>query len=114
MLASVAKCGKSWKWGCRGRLALGFKPRCGSCDKKNHMALAGNHHAALAEENHVALGLPLSRGLGRRKAWCSRDAEISLSSLQECRRDAAGRKGVKGFLLVGEMGLMRRCHVVLD
>ena len=27
--------------------------------------------------------------------------QSSLSSLEECRRDAAGRKGVKGLLLVG-------------
>ena len=30
MLADVAKCGRSRKWGCRGRLVLGFKPRRGS------------------------------------------------------------------------------------
>ena len=27
MLAGVTDCGRSRKWGCRGRLALGFKPR---------------------------------------------------------------------------------------
>ena len=30
MLAGVIDCGRSWKWGCRGRLVLGFKPRSGS------------------------------------------------------------------------------------
>ena len=30
MLAGVTDCKSSWKWGGRGRLALGFKPRCGS------------------------------------------------------------------------------------
>ena len=30
MLAGVTDCRRSWKWGCRGRLALGFKLGCGS------------------------------------------------------------------------------------
>ena len=30
MLAGVTDGGRSRKWGCRGRLALGFKPRLGS------------------------------------------------------------------------------------
>ena len=30
ILAGVADCGRSWKWGCRRKLALGFKPRHGS------------------------------------------------------------------------------------
>ena len=30
MLAGVTDYRRSWKWGCRGRLALGFKPRHGS------------------------------------------------------------------------------------
>ena len=64
---------------------LGFNPRHGSHDKKNLLAL----------------GLPLPLSLGSWKARCSSDAELSLSSLEECRRDAAGRKGVKGLLLVG-------------
>ena len=84
MLAGVTDC-RSWKWGCKGKLALGFKPRHGSHD--------GSHQAAL--------GLPLPCSLGSQQARCSSDAELSLSSLGECRRDAAGRKGVKGLLLVG-------------
>ena len=58
-----------------------------SHDKKNHMALAE--------------GLPLPCSLGSQKARCSSDAELSLSSLEECRRDTVGRRGVKGLLLVG-------------
>ena len=50
--------------------------------------------------NYVVLGLE-PRGLGSRKAKCSIHAELSLSSLEECRRDNAGRKGVKGLLLLG-------------
>ena len=49
----------------------------------------------------MALGLPLTCSLGSQKARCSSYAELSLSSLEECRREAAGRKGVKGLLLVG-------------
>ena len=30
MLAGVTGCRRSQKWGCKGRWALGFKPRCGS------------------------------------------------------------------------------------
>ena len=30
VLAGVTDCRRSQKWGCRGRLALGFKPRHGS------------------------------------------------------------------------------------
>ena len=45
--------------------------------------------------------LPLPNSLGSWKARCSSDAELSLSSLEERRKDAAGRKGVKGLLLVG-------------
>ena len=30
MLAGVTDCSRSQKWGCRGKLALGFKPRHGS------------------------------------------------------------------------------------
>ena len=85
MLAGVANCGRSRKWGRRGRLVLGFKPRCGSHDK---------HH-------HAALGLPLPLSLGSRKAGCSSDTELSLSSLEECRGDTEGMKGVKELLLLG-------------
>ena len=102
MLAAVANCGRSRKWGCRGRLALGFKPTCSSHDH--------NHHTALAGENHVALELPLPRSVGSWKAICSRYADLSLSSSEGCRRDAVGRKRVKGLLL----GARRRCHGVLD
>ena len=61
-------------------------------------------------ENQEALGLPFPHNL---KSWETRgssDAELSLSSLEECRRDAAGRKGPKGLLLVGHEKVL----VVLD
>ena len=45
--------------------------------------------------------LPLPHSLGSWEARCSSDTELSLSSLEDCRRDVAGRKGVKGLLLVG-------------
>ena len=71
------------------------------------MALAEKNHTALAGENHTALGIPLPRSLGIQKARCSRDAELSLSSLEERRRDAAGRKGMKGLLLMGNEKMPR-------
>ena len=65
------------------------------------MALAEENYTTLAGENHAALGLPLPHSLGSWKARCSSNAELSHSSSEECRRDATGRKGVKGLLLVG-------------
>ena len=56
-----------------------FKPRYGSHDKKNYVALAEKIHVALAGENHAALGLPLPCSLGSWKARCSSDAELSLA-----------------------------------
>ena len=51
MLAGVTDCRRSRKWGCKGRWALGFKPRHGSSEgEENHTVLRGN------EEDHVALG----------------------------------------------------------
>ena len=52
--------------------------------------------------NHKAFGPHLPRSLGSQKARCSNDAELSLSSLEECGRDTEGRKGVKGLLLLGQ------------
>ena len=52
MLADVAACGRSRKWGCRGRLAQGLKPRSGSHEKV---------------WNPVALGFPLPGSLGTQK-----------------------------------------------
>ena len=64
--------------------------------------------AAMLGGAHVALGLPLPCSLGSWKARCSSNAELSLSSLEECRRDIAGRKGVKGLLLMGQEKVPRR------
>ena len=99
VLVGVASLGRSWKWGCRGRSAPGFKPRC-----RSHVG-----------SNHVVWGLPLLLGLGSGKARCSRHTELSLSGLGECRKKRqcgkerqcgkkrynVGRKGVKGLWLVG-------------
>ena len=77
MLAGVTDCRRSWKWGCRGRLALGFKPRCGS--------LRGGGPCGFGEkrEDHVVLRSSLLPcGLGSRT-------------------DFARKKREKGFLLVG-------------
>ena len=42
------------------------------------------------------------------EARYSNDSELSLSILEECRRDTKGSKGVKGFLLVGQEKVPRR------
>ena len=39
MLAGVTDGRRSQKWGCRGKLALGFKPRHGSQRKEDHTVL---------------------------------------------------------------------------
>ena len=49
----------------------------------------------------------MPHSLGSRTARCSSDAELSLSSLEECRRDTAGRRGVKGLWLVGQEKMPR-------
>ena len=51
MLAGVTDC-RSWKWGCKGKLALGFKPRRGSHAKRGPHGfggVGGENHEALAE-----------------------------------------------------------------
>ena len=56
MLAAVASLGGSQEWCSRGRLALGFKPRCSS------RVVSFWDHAAWAEKNHGLLFLFLRYG----------------------------------------------------
>ena len=53
MLACVSDCRRSQKWGCRGRLALGFKPRSISHTwrrgRRTFDRVGGENHEALAE-----------------------------------------------------------------
>ena len=49
----------------------------------------------------MALGLPLPHSLGSWEARCSSDAELSLSTLEECKRDAVGRERGKRTLAGG-------------
>ena len=60
MLASVTDCRRSRKWGCRGRLALGFKPRRGSHTRRGSHGFGREgreDHEVLEEkrENHATL-----------------------------------------------------------
>ena len=59
MLAGVTDCRRSWKWGCRGRLALGFKPRLAAMGIEDQTVLEekGEDHAVLEGkgEDHTAL-----------------------------------------------------------
>ena len=50
MLAGVADCRRSQKWGCKGRWALGFKPRPGSHRKER------DHAASKSREDHKVMG----------------------------------------------------------
>ena len=48
------------KWGCRGRLALGFKPRCGSHTERGPRGFRGEGRGprgfgGIGGENHTAL-----------------------------------------------------------
>ena len=54
MLAGIADCGMSWKWGCRGGLALGFKIQVGSHPGGDHMAL-GRESQVPPLGDHAAL-----------------------------------------------------------
>ena len=61
MLAGVTDCRRSWKWGCRGRLALGFKP--------GHSSHTREDHAALVEKGERTRGL-----------WWSRDPVVNTAN----------------------------------
>ena len=88
MLAGVTDCRRSQKWGCKGRWALGFKPRPSSHRVEETTRLQskwGGDHAALKEsrEDHEVLGC------------------FFLSCSLGSRRDFARKKGERGLLLVG-------------
>ena len=61
MLAGVTDCRRSQKWGCRGRLVLGFKPRQGSHTRgRGPCSLGGEERGphgfgAVGGENYTAL-----------------------------------------------------------
>ena len=52
-------------------------------------------------ENQEALGLPFPHNLKSWEARGSSDAELSLSTLEECKRDAVGRERGKRTLAGG-------------
>ena len=47
MLAGVTDCRRSQKWGCRGRRALGFKPRRGSRREGRSRGFGGEERGPL-------------------------------------------------------------------
>ena len=60
MLAGVTDCRRRWKWGCRGRWALGFKPRRGSYRERGPCGFEGEKrvdHVLFGDkgEDHAAL-----------------------------------------------------------
>ena len=75
MLAGVTDCRRSRKWGCRGRLALGFKPRCGSQARggTHGFGREGGGPCGLGKsQDHVALGyslLPCDLGSRKDFTW---------------------------------------------
>ena len=77
MMAGVTDCRRSRKWGCKGRWALGFKPRSGSHRKEDHAVLRGKgeDHEVLKEsrEDHVVLEcFFLPRSLGSRRDFAGK------------------------------------------
>ena len=73
---------------------LGFKPRHGSHARRDH--------ATLGLLLPCSFGAPFATQLRSWKTRHNSDAELSLSSLEERRRDTVERKGVKGLSLVGQ------------
>ena len=63
MLAGVTDCRRSQKWGCKGRWALGFKPRPGSHRKKRPRGseVNGEDHKVLGEKEEETTRLQSSR-----------------------------------------------------
>ena len=88
MLAGVTDCRRSWKWGCRGRLAVGFKPRHGSLreggprgsegEERGPCGFGGEERGSCSfgevnREDHVVLGCSfLPRGLGSRRDFAGK------------------------------------------
>ena len=69
VLAGVTDCGKSRKWGCRGRLVLGFKPR-----RSSHAGWLGPHGFGVLP---FATWLPFA--LGRRDLAGKKRGERTLA-----------------------------------
>ena len=74
MLAGVTDCRTSWKWGCRERLALGFKPRCSSHDRGGPRSFCGVGTLRLGQQSGpCGFGLHLlPRGLGSRRDFAGK------------------------------------------
>ena len=96
MLAGVADCEGVRNGAAEEDLCWDLNPGAQSCGLE-----IGGSCGSGAVWTHVVLGLCLLCSLGSWKVRRSSNAELSFSSLEECRRDAAGRKGVKGLSLVG-------------
>ena len=107
MLAGVTDCRRSQNWDCKGRWALGFKPRPGSHRRRDHVALKRRRrprgskvngekdHAVLKEgkEDHEVLEcFFLPRGLGSRRDF---------AAIEKGREDSC-------------WWAMRRCRMALD
>ena len=108
MLAGVAYCRRSWKWGYRGRLPPGFKFRHGNLASRNHTVLR-LRETHVFRQNHKILGLPLPHSIGSWKARGSSNAELSAvwKNAGEVLGEGKGWMGSCSWT-------MRRCHVGLD
>ena len=78
MLAGVTDCRKSQKWGCKGRWALGFKPRRGSHRRRGPHGSEGKERGPRSSEgkreDHVVLEcFFLPRGLGSRRDFTGKE-----------------------------------------
>ena len=77
MLAGVTDCRRSQKWGCKGRWALGFKPKHGSHRERGPHGSEGKEedHEVLKEsrEDHAVLEcFFLPHGLGSRRDFAKK------------------------------------------
>ena len=76
MLAGVADCRRSQKWGCKGRWALGFKPRPGSHREEETTRLQSSRedNKVLGEKKERPRG---SIVVGRTKRFWGRKGETT-------------------------------------
>ena len=98
MLAGVTDCRRGRKWGCRGRLALGFKPRHSSHREGGPCGFGGEGRGSRSFGRVNRRG---PCGFGREERGpCGFGVLLFATRLRQQER-LPERKGEKGLLLVG-------------
>ena len=89
MLAGVTECRRSQKWGCKGRWALGFKPRRGSHRRRGPHGSEGKERGPRSSEEK-GRG-PRGSGVNRKDHAVLRGKEEDHTVLMK------GKRGPQGF-----------------